>query len=469
MGTSRGKRPAASSPMQALAGAVRAAARSARFVVDGSLPVADPGLVVEGIGPVPMPLKRGAANALVAACRVAPYGKGTHTLVDDRVRKTFELDPTKFTLGSGWTAAVADATRTAAQALGLPAGRLEARLYKLLVYEKGGFFLPHRDSEKHDRMVASLIAVLPNPFEGGALVVRHGPAEQRILFRDAATGTGAGFAAFYADCEHEVERVTSGVRIAVAYNLVLAPGTAVRPADVVTPADALVEAIGSWVARHPTKPLVFALDHHYTQRGLSLDLLKGADRTLAAGVAAAAGHAGCLVHLAQVSRHLTNSAYDGDDEYGHGYYDDEDEDGGESSADGIEVGEVIDEELYGEEWADLDGKKQPWGPVGFDPAAVISATPLDDWKPTSEEYEGYTGNAGNTLDRWYHRSAVVVWPRRNRPWHLRIPSHRRATGFPASPPALNPRSAPRLAWLLVEPVLTRGRRAVTSRVRATGW
>jgi hypothetical protein len=35
------------------------------------------------------------------------------------------------------------------------------------VYEKGGFFLPHRDSEKHDRMVASLIVVLPNPFEGG--------------------------------------------------------------------------------------------------------------------------------------------------------------------------------------------------------------------------------------------------------------------------------------------------------------
>ena len=37
--------------------------------------------------------------------------------------------------------------------------------------------------------------------------------------------------------------------------------------------------------------------------------------------------------------------------------------------------------------------------------------PIDDWKPTSEEFEGYTGNAGNTLDRWYHRSAIVVWHR----------------------------------------------------------
>jgi hypothetical protein len=30
---------------------------------------------------------------------------------------------------------------------------------------------------------------------------------------------------------------------------------------------------------------------------------------------------------------------------------------------------------------------------------------------TSEDFEGYTGNAGNTLDRWYHRSALVVWHR----------------------------------------------------------
>ncbi|HEX9542311.1 MAG TPA: hypothetical protein VGA04_29655, partial [Streptosporangiaceae bacterium] len=26
------------------------------------------------------------------------------------------------------------------------------------------------------------------------------------------------------------------------------------------------------------------------------------------------------------------------------------------------------------------------------------------------EYEGYMGNYGNTLDRWYRRAAVVVWP-----------------------------------------------------------
>ena len=123
------------------------------------------------------------AKELVAHCRVAPYGKGTQTLVNKKVRNTFELDPKKFRLSDEWNAAIADATRPAAEQLGLPAEQLEARLYKLLVYEKGGFFLPHRDSEKHDRMVASLIVVLPNPFEGGALIVRHGAAKQTLTFR----------------------------------------------------------------------------------------------------------------------------------------------------------------------------------------------------------------------------------------------------------------------------------------------
>lgn len=128
----------------------------------------------------------------MAACQIASYGKGTKTLVDTRVRKTFELDAQKFRLGDQWKSAIAYATRTVATALGLPADRLEARLYRLLVYDKGGFFLPHRDSEKHDRMVASLIVVLPNPFQGGRLIVRHGAVKQKLAFEEAASTCSPG-------------------------------------------------------------------------------------------------------------------------------------------------------------------------------------------------------------------------------------------------------------------------------------
>jgi hypothetical protein len=49
---------------------------------------------------------------------------------------------------------------------------LEAHLYKLLLYEPGSFFLAHRDGEKLDRMVATLVIALPSAYEGGELVVR---------------------------------------------------------------------------------------------------------------------------------------------------------------------------------------------------------------------------------------------------------------------------------------------------------
>jgi hypothetical protein len=47
----------------------------------------------------------------------------------------------------------------------------------------------------------------------------------------------------------------------------------------------------------------------------------------------------------------------------------------------------------------------------LDPAAVVASRPFDEWIPDKEDYEGYTGNAGNTLDRWYARSGLVVWSR----------------------------------------------------------
>lgn len=395
-----------SSTVEWLSTAIEQATKSTMYCVVGCMPAVDPGMDVEGLGGVRLPLSRRTAKDLVALCRVAPYGKGSQTLVNKQVRNTFELDPKKFRLSDAWISAIAGVTRLVAEQLGLPAEQMEARLYKLLVYEKGGFFLPHRDSEKHDRMVASMIVVLPNPFEGGTLIVRHGAAKQKVTFDEAAAGTAPCYAAFYSDCEHEVQRVTSGVRLCLAYNLALAPKRAKRSAGAATtaPVDALAGSIASWAAKQPATPLVFALEHLYTQRGLSLDLLKGVDRQLADQVERAAEQANCNVHLAQVTRHLLQFADDGSLGYGYSRYQ-------PRPKRGFEIGETYEDDLSGTQWTDVRGRKQPWGEIAFDPSAVVSSTPIDDWKATSEEFEGYTGNAGNTLDRWYHRSAIVVWRR----------------------------------------------------------
>ncbi len=181
-----------------------------------------PAISVDQAGPLNFPLKPKVVEALVSQCEQAPFGKGTETLVDTKVRKTFELSPDRFQISDEWNAQVAAVVAQVSDKLGLPPGELHAELYKLLVYRRGGFFKPHRDIEKHDGMVASLIIVLPNPFAGGELTVRQTQSRvQKFQFPEAASGQGISYAAFYADCEHEVSRLSSGVRVCLCYNLIL--------------------------------------------------------------------------------------------------------------------------------------------------------------------------------------------------------------------------------------------------------
>src|SRR5205814_7640360 len=141
------------------------------------------------------------------------------------------------------------------------------------------FFLPHRDGEKLDRMVATLVLVLPSLHEGGELVVRHDGQEQVIDFSGEGSEFQNHFAAFYADCEHEVRPLKSGHRLCLVYNLTLArskkPIAAPRHSEHV---DKISRILRRWAGEDAPRKLVVTLDHQYTQDGLAWDALKGTDR-----------------------------------------------------------------------------------------------------------------------------------------------------------------------------------------------
>ena len=117
----------------------------------GDRAAAMPGLEVEGLGTVGLPLSKSQARALIRRCRQAPYGKGTQTLVDTDVRRVWEMAPAHFELTNPkWEALIESILEEVQQHLGLEECKLAAHLYKLLLYEKGSFFLPHRDGERLD-------------------------------------------------------------------------------------------------------------------------------------------------------------------------------------------------------------------------------------------------------------------------------------------------------------------------------
>ncbi|MFQ5730335.1 MAG: 2OG-Fe(II) oxygenase [Planctomycetaceae bacterium] len=305
-------------------------------------------------------------------------------------------------------------------ALGLEKSKLTAHLYKLLLYEKGSFFLPHRDGEKLDGMVATLLVCLPSPHTGGELVVSHEGRRHEIAFTGAASGLELSYAAFYADCEHEVLPVRDGYRLCLSYNLTLARSR--RKAGITAPRTGKVIASISkefrdWPSQGDFQKVAVTLDHHYSQDGLKIDALKGVDRARADVLFDAAEQAGCEAHLALITHWQNGSADGADYEYSYGRgrysswsYDDEEE---ADEGTGYEMGEIYDESLSINHWSDRDGKKISLGEMGLSEDEIVSVQPREAWDLSREEFEGFTGNAGMTLERWYHRAAIIVWPKEN--------------------------------------------------------
>ncbi|CAH0023572.1 unnamed protein product, partial [Clonostachys rhizophaga] len=101
-------------------------------------------------------------------------------------------------------------------------GFVRAELYKLNIYEgPSGFFKKHIDTPRAETQFGSLVLCLPSAHEGGRLTVRHGGLEPVAHDWDAAASAGdvLQWAAFYSDCEHEVNEVTAGRRVTITYNL----------------------------------------------------------------------------------------------------------------------------------------------------------------------------------------------------------------------------------------------------------
>jgi hypothetical protein len=388
--------------------------RPGSLCTSGSVPVLLPGLEVDGLGPVGLPLTARQAKELKELCEQAPYGKGQETLVDISVRRVWRLKPDHFSLTNpDWTGFLQEVVGKVQEDLGLEKQKLESHLHELLLYEPGSFFLPHRDGEKLDRMVATLVVVLPSSFEGGELVVRH-DGQERTIDLCGDDSFQLHYAAFYADCEHEIRPLRKGHRLCLVYNLTLKKGKkpirAPRGAEHV---ERLSQALRDWVEAGTPRKLAITLDHQYTQEGLTWDALKGVDRARANALLEAAGQADCQAYLALLTFHESGSAVDDGSSYGYGRwgydYDDEDEDGGDGEPGDREMDEVFETSLTADHWSDSQGNRLPFGeiPVGED--ELLDPEALREVEP-EEEFEGYTGNEGMTLERWYRHAVVLVWP-----------------------------------------------------------
>jgi hypothetical protein len=349
-------------------------------------------LEVKGIGKLRCPVSPEVAAALHAASSPARHGRRDATLLDKSVRDTGEIGADALTLR--WTEGALSALMAeVARGLGLP--ELEAHLHNLLVYSPGQFFKPHQDTEKHPGMVATLVLVWPSAHIGGELLVRLGDEGARFVSQHLQASALRWFA-FYADCKHEVLPIAEGWRIVLTFDLVVPRATAAPHAPVHPPLLAALRAHFHHVDDTPcTTPWVLLLDHQYTEHGLRWTLLKGDDRSRVSALRAAAEALGLTVHLALAKIHQQWTATV---EYR----------GRRGGAGVPSPNELIDEDMALDFWIDADDRPLRCGTLPIPVSQVVSLADTDASFLVDEEYEGYMGNYGETLDYWYRRAALVI-------------------------------------------------------------
>lgn len=386
--------------------------RPGDFCVGGTKQILMPTIDVEGVGRIAFPLLPVQVDQLVVIAAAAPYGRGEATLVDREVRRTWQIEPGRIRIGGRhWQSSLAELVAEAARGLGV-GEPVAADFYKLLVYDAGSFFVEHRDTEKAPGMFATLTIVLPSVHRGGELVVRHLGREVE-LDPHPEEPSEIGFAAFYADCVHEIRPITAGCRVALVYNLrLLGANTPPTAPDYRGEKRRAAELLRDWAeaADEPDK-LVLPLEDAYTPAALSFAALKGRDAAIAALLTEAAAEADCELHLALVSIEETGSAeYTGSPGRRRGWR------GGleEEDAEAFEMGEVFDRLLTLSHWRRPDGDEAGLGELPFDEDELCPPHIFADLDPDEQHFHEATGNEGASLERSYRRAGFVLWPRARR-------------------------------------------------------
>ncbi|KAF8656949.1 hypothetical protein AX16_002304 [Volvariella volvacea WC 439] len=372
--------------------------QNSAFASSSSHPSApDPGLQIEGIGLINLPLSEQDAKAIISSSRHAPFGHGERTVVDPNVRDTWELDPVKITFNNpAWVSFINDnVVPEVWRELGVVGRHNDGscEFYKMLLYETGSHFLPHQDTQKSPGMFATVIIVLPSAYTGGEVHVSLGSKEKAFDFAQNSGSTTSVFA-WYTDVVHSVKPITSGYRLALSYNLIFRSHNSrqLAPQPVHSSLPRLRKILTAWHrGLYPSSHdvLAYSLDHQYSINELKTGRagLKGQDAYLVSNIADVAWECGYDIFLANIDLHVTGDADDFEDSE--------------------EMVEETNREVGINNVVDLDGFEVDIDTSCLDEDDLISKGAFEEEAPNDKAIE-YTGNEGATIELWYNRTVLML-------------------------------------------------------------
>ncbi|KAF2669357.1 hypothetical protein BT63DRAFT_470870 [Microthyrium microscopicum] len=225
--------------------------------------------VYEEFPPPSIEVKNEIMQALIEESRAAPFGKHDQTVIDDTVRKTWEIDREHITFRNPrWSERLAKVAGEATVKLGVAgdANNIQVELYKMLIYEPGAMFKPHQGTERSDGMFGTLDIYLPSEHQGGAVELRHGDRKMCMNTADISAFIIASLA-WYSDVTHEV---------GLNYHLILKSFSPESTSAVTTEMSVFQCLLNDWKETSSTF-FAYALEHQYTDSALQLTNFKERD------------------------------------------------------------------------------------------------------------------------------------------------------------------------------------------------
>ncbi|KAK7063502.1 ARM repeat-containing protein [Favolaschia claudopus] len=374
-----------------------------------------PGLSVDGLGPIGLPLSPRDAESLRSHAKQAPFGHGDKTVVDTAVRHTWEVaaGAVKFS-NPAWNKFVAETVvKEAVQALGVsysPAIAPRCDLYKLLLYETESHFSPHQDTEKEPGMFATIIIILPSEYTGGQVRVSHGAKNTTF---DTAPFSAVGFTllTWYTDVKHEVKPITSGFRLALSYKLIHTARNTLPPS--IPDSDAAIQnlttVLRNWDEQRygdEVDQVAYILDHEYSSKSLKRTSLKGIDAHLVAVLVRICKKESLNLkfHLACI-KHTLSGTPSMDEPASNWMY-------GKAgkrrfSDSGFALEEYYDGDTEIVHLANLDGTPAKKS-ITIEEEDLMPKTEFQELDPDYTEYAGYMGNEPGDTSYLYYRSVLLI-------------------------------------------------------------
>jgi hypothetical protein len=118
--------------------------RPGQFFVNGAMEIPLPKVEIDEVGVLSFPIREAQVKSILEHASRAPYGRGPDTILDESVRKVWQIAADKVRIsGKSWDGCFRSLLENVAEGPGCDLEQFSAELYKFLVYDSGGGLQRH--------------------------------------------------------------------------------------------------------------------------------------------------------------------------------------------------------------------------------------------------------------------------------------------------------------------------------------